>query len=65
MPAHRNQQASILDYIVVFHPKHRVQHMDQVILFKLAVGVYPYNRQSILRGSPLNTIISMGIKSSF
>ena len=40
MPAHRYLQGSILDYVVVLHPEHHVKHIDQVILVKLAFGVF-------------------------
>ena len=40
MPAHPNHQFGILAYVVVFHPKHYVEDVDQVILVKLAFGVF-------------------------
>ena len=40
MPAHCNHQFGILAYVVVFHPKHYVEDVDQVILVKLAFGVF-------------------------
>ena len=39
MPAHPNHQFGILAYVVVFHPKHYVEDVDQVILVKLAFDV--------------------------
>ena len=40
MPAHRNHQFGILAYVVVFHPKHYVEDVDQVILVEVAFGVF-------------------------
>ena len=40
MPAHRNHQFGILAYVVVFHAKHYVEDVDQVILVEVAFGVF-------------------------
>ena len=40
MPAHPNHQFGILAYVVVFHPKHYAEDVNQVILVKLAFGVF-------------------------
>ena len=40
MPAHRNHQFDILAYVDVFHPKHYVEDVDQVILNEIAFGVF-------------------------
>ena len=40
MPVQCNPQVGIVEYVVVSHPKHHVEHVDQVILVKPAVGVF-------------------------
>ena len=40
MPAHRNHQFGILAYVVMFHPKHYVEDVDQVIHVEVAFGVF-------------------------
>ena len=40
LPAHCKHRFGILDYEVVSHPEHHVEHVDRVILVKLAFGVF-------------------------